>query len=92
MSLGVMETQHRKITYRMKRRGMYWSDWGAETMSQMILLAYEGQLQELFFGNWRQEYEKIAELEHISAKTMIDRMNHVEDRVYPFNKLKRGKR
>ena len=23
---------------------------------------------------------------------MIDRMNHVEDRVYPFNKLKRGKR
>lgn len=92
VSLGVMETQHRKITYRMKRRGMYWSDWGAETMSQMILLAYEGQLQELFFGNWRQEYEKIAELEHISAKTMIDRMNHVEDRVYPFNKLKRGKR
>lgn len=91
VSLGVMETQHRKITYRMKRRGMYWSDWGAETMSQMILLAYEGQLQELFFGNWRQEYEKIAELEHISAKTMIDRMNHVEDRPYPFNKLKRGK-
>lgn len=53
VSLGVMETQHRKITYRMKRRGMYWSDWGAETMSQMILLVYEGQLQELFF--WRLE-------------------------------------
>ena len=40
VSLGVMETQHRKITYRMKRRGMYWSSWGARTMSQMILLAY----------------------------------------------------
>lgn len=92
VSLGVMETQHRKITYRMKRRGMYWSDWGAETMSQMILLAYEGQLQELFFGNWRQEYEKMIELGHLTAATLRQKMNHIEEKDYQLNKLKRGKR
>lgn len=92
VSLGVMETQHRKITYRMKRRGMYWSDWGAETMSQMILLTYEGHLHELFFGNWRQEYEKIANLDHLTATTIRQQMNHTEEKEYHLNTLKRGKR
>lgn len=92
VSLGVMETQHRKITYRMKRRGMYWSDWGAETMSQMILLVYEGQLQELFFGDWRQEYKKITDLDHLTAATIRQQMNHTEEKDYQLNRLKRGKR
>lgn len=92
VSLGVMETQHRKITYRMKRRGMYWSDWGAETMSQMILLVYEGQLQELFFGDWRQEYKKIVDLDHLTAATIRKQMNHTEEKDYQLNTLKRGKR
>lgn len=92
VSLGVMETQHRKITYRMKRRGMYWSDWGTETMSQMILLVYEGQLQELFFGDWRQEYKKITDLDHLTAATIRQQMNHTEEKDYQLNTLKRGKR
>ncbi|SDL76252.1 ISLre2 family transposase [Streptococcus equinus] len=92
VSLGVMETQHRKITYRMKRRGMYWSDWGAETMSQMILLVYEGRLKELFFGDWRQEYKKIADLDHLTAATIRQQMNHTEEKDYQLNTLKRGKR
>lgn len=92
VSLGVMETQHRKITYRMKRRGMYWSDWGAETMSQMILLVYEGRLKELFFGDWRQEYKKITDLDHLTAATIRQQMNHTEEKDYQLNRLKRGKR
>lgn len=92
VSLGVMETQHRKITYRMKRRGMYWSDWGAETMSQMILLVYEGRLKELFFGDWRQEYKKIADLDHLTAAAIRQQMNHTEEKDYQLNTLKRGKR
>jgi len=92
VSLGVMESQHRKVTYRMKRRGMYWSSWGAKTMSQMILLVYEGSLQELFFGNWRQEYEKIANLDHLTATTIRQRMNHTEEKEYRLNTLKRLKR
>lgn len=77
-----METQHRKVTYRMKRRGMYWSDWGAETMSQMILLMYEGQLQEVFFGDWRQEYKKITDLDHLTAETIRQQMNYTEEKDY----------
>ncbi|MFK4880169.1 ISLre2 family transposase [Lactococcus petauri] len=54
--IGVMETQHRKITYRMKKRGMYWSERGANTMSKMILAAYDNSLRDLFFGSWKQQY------------------------------------
>jgi hypothetical protein len=54
--IGVMETQHRKLTYRMKRRGMYWSEKGANTMSKMILAVYNDSLRELFFGAWREKY------------------------------------
>lgn len=54
--IGVMETQHRKVTYRMKKRGMYWSEKGANTMSKMILEVYNHSLRELFFGDWREEY------------------------------------
>lgn len=65
--IGIMESQHRKITYRMKRRGMYWSLEGAEAMSQMILLVHEDSLRELFFGNWKEEYDKIQTIEGMSG-------------------------
>ncbi|WP_449455224.1 ISLre2 family transposase [Streptococcus suis] len=55
--VGVMESQHRKITYRMKHRGMYWSVKGACTMAKMILLERINQLDELFFGDWRNFYQ-----------------------------------
>ena len=51
-----MESQHRKVTYRMKHRGMYWSLKGAYAMAKMILLERMDQLEELFFGDWRQRY------------------------------------
>ncbi|MEG3294759.1 ISLre2 family transposase [Streptococcus suis] len=57
--IGVMESQHRKITYRMKKGGKYWTVKGAGAMSRMVLLAEEDQLRELMLGSWRQEYQKI---------------------------------
>ena len=30
-------------------------------MSQTILLQHEGKLRDLFFGNWRNQYEKIRD-------------------------------
>ena len=60
--VGIMESQHRKVSYRMKHRGMYWSKKGADTMSRMIILDYQKELRDLFFGEWRQEYEKIKAL------------------------------
>lgn len=65
--LGVMESQHRKLTYRMKNRGIYWSRQGADTMSQLILLSYRGELRELFMGAWREDYEQYQEIEGLSA-------------------------
>lgn len=55
--IGIMESQHRKITYRMKKRGMYWSLAGAETMSRMIIERDEGTLRELFMGDWLNQYQ-----------------------------------
>ncbi|MCO4504063.1 ISLre2 family transposase [Streptococcus gallolyticus] len=55
--IGVMESQHRQVTYRMKHRGMYWSIKGACAMARLILLERIDQLEELFFGNWRKDYQ-----------------------------------
>ena len=60
--IGIMESQHRKITYRMKGRGMYWSLNGAQSMGRMIILEREDGLRELFFGRWREEWEKLKNL------------------------------
>lgn len=70
--IGIMESQHRKITYRMKNRGMYWSKEGANTMSQTILLTYKGELRDLFFGQWRTEFQKIKDQEKKSLGQFCD--------------------
>ena len=70
--IGVMESQHRKVTYRMKNRGMYWSLAGADTMSQMIVLTYEGNFRDLFFGSWREEYRKIEEINSVTGGTIFE--------------------
>ena len=76
--IGVMESQHRKVTYRMKKRGMYWTVLGAQTMSQMIILNYEDGLRELFFGCWREEYEEMMELDDITGGTIKVKQNKVK--------------
>lgn len=70
-SIGIMESQHRKITYRMKNRGMYWSQKGAETMSQVIVLDHAGELRDLFFGSWRIEYERIKALDSVKVRRLL---------------------
>ncbi|HEM3179828.1 ISLre2 family transposase [Streptococcus suis] len=69
--IGIMESQHRKITYRMKHRGMYWSEAGGDTMSQIILLRQSGELRELFFGSWREDYKQYQELEKNFASAYL---------------------
>ena len=69
--IGVMETQHRKITYRMKNRGMYWTLTGVEALSQMILLADKNELEDLFFGDWQEAYHPIKELNKIPVSDWL---------------------
>lgn len=59
--IGVMESQHRKMTYRMKHRGMYWSFEGACAMAKMILLERIDQLDDLFLGDWKKQYSLYKE-------------------------------
>lgn len=77
-SIGIMESQHRKITYRMKNRGMYWSVRGADTLSQTIIMDYEGNLRDLFFGDWRKEYLKMEDKPVLSAGSFPDRPKKYE--------------
>ena len=75
-----MESQHRKVTYRMKKRGMYWTVLGAQTMSQMIVLNYEDGLRELFFGSWRKEYQEMMDLEGVTGGTIKIKQNKIKRR------------
>ena len=90
--IGVMESQHRKITYRMKKRGMYWTLLSAETMSQMIILAYEGQLRGLFFGSWREDYQQYVDLESFSAGKIKQQQNKIDKSydIQSFGRLRHG--
>lgn len=73
--IGVMESQHRKVTYRMKHRGMYWSPVGACAMARMILLERLDQLEELFFGDWRKQY-KYYQGDRLSAGHLVNHYPH----------------
>ncbi|MGC4388177.1 ISLre2 family transposase, partial [Streptococcus suis] len=55
------------LTYRMKKRGMYWSVHGLDRMSRLILLNTEGQIRDLFFGEWREQYQLFTPLESADA-------------------------
>lgn len=57
--IGIMESQHCKITNRMKNRKMNWSKTGAEAMAKMIIDSKNDELQSLFMGKWRKEYQKM---------------------------------
>lgn len=57
--IGVVESNNAKIAFRMKHRGMYWGLNGAVTMARIIIDHHAGDLRELFFGNWRDQYLKI---------------------------------
>lgn len=83
--IGIMESQHRKITYRMKNRGMYWSKKGANAMSQTILLSHTGELRDLFFGEWRSHFDTMKDQE----KNTPGLPCHDENKNYTLPQLKR---
>lgn len=85
--IGVMESQHRQVTYRMKHRGMYWSIKGACAMAKLILLERIDQLGELFFGSWRKDYQYY----HTKRLGVGPLRDHANNDSFPTQKiLKRG--
>ncbi|WP_019792405.1 ISLre2 family transposase [Streptococcus sobrinus] len=83
--IGIMESQHRKITYRMKKRGMYWTQRGLKTMSQLIVLTYENSLEELFFGDWRTDYKQLIAKELETPGDIIARQRRLSKQYQPLD-------
>ena len=68
-----MESNHTKLSYRMKKQARHWSVEGALTMGQMILDKAEGKLHDLFFGDWREKYAKYKDLDCLSVQQFLKR-------------------
>ncbi|MGY3725439.1 Uncharacterised protein family (UPF0236) [Granulicatella balaenopterae] len=77
IAIGVMESQHTKITNRMKNRGMYWSVTNAETIAKMIIDIQEDQLDDLFFGKWINEYGEYEKI-NVSARNYVKNIKVIE--------------
>ena len=73
VGIGIMESNHTKLSYRMKKQARHWSVEGALTMGQMILDKVEGKLHDLFFGDWREKYKKYKDLESLSVQQFLKR-------------------
>lgn len=86
LALGITESQHRKLTFRMKNRGMNWTQTGALTVAKIIILKDENKLRDLFFGSWREEYKKFEEL-NLSAGYVSDQSARKYDLSVPSNKI-----
>lgn len=73
VGIGIMEGNHTKLSFRLKKQARYWSKDGAQTMGNMIIDKAEGVLQDLFFGDWREKYKKHVELESRSVHKFLKR-------------------
>lgn len=89
--IGIMESNHTKLSYRMKKQARHWSVEGALTMGQMIIDKLEGSLKDLVFGDWRKEYEKHKNLDHLSVNHFLKKApkNHSVKQVRQANKTGR---
>lgn len=92
--IPVIEANHKKVTQRMKHRGMYWSIEGALTMIHIIIMKKKNTLKDLFYGEWRKEYEKFKEYDTIYHSRDImnqsrkeGRQGHYIDKKHPSQKL-----
>lgn len=73
--IGVLESNHTKLCYRMKKQARRWTKVGALTMGKMIIDKAEGKLEELFYGRWREEYEKYKNMSGISTQKFLAKGN-----------------
>lgn len=67
-SLGAMESNQRRITYRMKKRGMHWSQKGAEAMVKIKQGIFNGTLREVYLKDQRRTSRKQRELKRTTKK------------------------
>lgn len=88
VGIGIMESNHTKLSYRMKKQARHWSVEGALTVGQMIIDKVEGKLHDLFFGDWREKYRKYKDLESLSVQQFLKRSK----RSYGVKQVKQANR
>src|SRR5699024_9739207 len=67
-SLGAMESNQRRVTYRMKKRGMHWSQSGAEAMVKIKQGILNGTLRDVYLKDQRRTSRKQRELKRTVKK------------------------
>ena len=61
-SLGAMESNQRRVTYRMKKRGMHWSPKGAEAMVKVKQGILNGTLRDVYLKDQKRSTRKQREV------------------------------
>lgn len=64
-NLGAMESNQRKVTYRMKKRGMHWSAEGAEAMVKVKQGILNGTLREVYLEDLKRSARKQREVKKV---------------------------
>ncbi|TVX12729.1 hypothetical protein AZJ55_07240, partial [Streptococcus pneumoniae] len=52
----------------------------------MILLEREGKLRDLFFGEWKEDYDEYTSLDHISADSVRPKNDSKDDKLPRLHK------
>ena len=60
--LGAIESNQRKISFRMKKRGMHWSPDGAEAMVKVKQGIYNGTLRDVYLASQKRSKRKKREV------------------------------
>src|SRR5690625_2062138 len=64
-NLGAMESNQRRVTYRMKKRGMHWSSEGAEAMVKIKQGILNGTLREVYLEKLKRSVRKQREVKKV---------------------------
>src|SRR5690625_2365231 len=66
--LGAMESNQRRITFRMKRRGMHWSEEGAEAMVKVRQGIANNTLREVYLDSQHRSHRKQRKIKRTVRK------------------------
>lgn len=69
--LGAMESNQRRISFRMKKRGMHWSAAGAEAMVKIKQGMLNGTLREIYLASQQRSQRKQREVKRTVRMTAI---------------------
>lgn len=85
--IGIMESLHRIITFRMKRNSKYWGV-GLEAMAWLLTTKRNGTLKEIFLEKWKAAFE----LDDRIVSEMGNQYNHFfEDEKAEVGKIPTGR-